>query len=79
MVLLFKVDAVILALMTTEAAVGLYGAAYRVFEATWSSPTRSSRAFSAMYVYLERDTEPTIHGTFSRSIKLASPGCCRSR
>jgi O-antigen/teichoic acid export membrane protein len=71
MVLLFKVDAVILALMTTEVAVGLYGAAYRVFEATLVVPYALVRAFSAMYVYLERDTEPTIQGTFSRSIKLA--------
>ena len=73
-VLLFKVDAVILAVMTTEATVGLYGAAYRVFEATLVVPYALVRAFSAMYVYLERDTEPTIQGTFSRSIKLALAG-----
>jgi O-antigen/teichoic acid export membrane protein len=73
-VLLFKLDAVILALMTTEVAVGLYGAAYRVFEATLVVPYALVRAFSAMYVYLERDTEPTIQGTFSRSIKLALAG-----
>ncbi len=73
-VLLFKVDAVILALLTTEAAVGIYGAAYRVFEATLVIPYALLRAFSAMYVYLERTTEPTIQGTFSRSIKLALAG-----
>jgi O-antigen/teichoic acid export membrane protein len=73
-VLLFKLDAVILALLTTEAIVGIYGAAYRVFEATLVIPYALVRAFSAMYVYLERDTEPTIHGTFSRSIKLALAG-----
>lgn len=73
-VLLFKLDAVILALLTTEAIVGIYGAAYRVFEATLVIPYALVRAFSAMYVYLERDTEPTIHGTFSRSIKVALAG-----
>lgn len=73
-VLLFKLDAVILALLTTEVIVGSYGAAYRVFEATLVIPYALVRAFSAMYVYLERDTEPTIQGTFSRSIKLALAG-----
>src|SRR5690606_32349224 len=34
MVLLFRIAAVMLAIMTTEVAVGLYGAAYRIFEAT---------------------------------------------
>lgn len=70
-VLLFKVDAVILALMTTEIAVGNYGAAYRVFEATLVIPYALVRAFSAMYVYLGPDSNPTIHDAFSRSIKLA--------
>jgi O-antigen/teichoic acid export membrane protein len=74
MVLLFKIDAVILALMTTEAVVGLYGAAYRIFEATLVIPYALVRTFAAMYVYLERDSEPTIQGTFSRSIKLALSG-----
>jgi O-antigen/teichoic acid export membrane protein len=73
-VLLFKLDAVILALLTTQVAVGVYGAAYRVFEATLVVPYALVRAFAAMYVYLERDTSPTIHGTFSRSIKLALAG-----
>lgn len=74
MVILFRIDAVMLAAMTTEIAVGLYGAAYRIFEATLVFPYALVRAFSAMYVYLERDSEPTIHGTFGRSIKLVLAG-----
>ena len=33
-VMLFRLDTVILSLMATQAAVGRYGAAYRLFEAT---------------------------------------------
>ena len=70
-VVLFKVDAVILSLIATQAAVGVYGAAYRVFETTLFIPYALSGAFSAMYTYLSHDSEPTVGIVFERSIKLA--------
>ena len=70
-VLLFKLDIVILSLMATEAAVGRYGAAYRLLESTLFVTWALNGAFVAMYAYLGRDTEPTIQAVFQRSVKLA--------
>lgn len=70
-VLLFKIDAVILSLMATNAAVGRYGTAYRLFEATLFITYSLGGAFSAMYTYLGDHTEPTVQGVYQRSIKLA--------
>ena len=69
-VLLFKVDAVILSLMAAEAAVGRYGAAYRLFEATFFLTYALTGAFAPMYTYLERDSEPSVGSVFQRSLKL---------
>jgi len=69
--LLFKLDAVILSLMAAEAAVGRYGAAYRVLEATMFLGWALNGAFVAMYTYLGRDTDPTVGAVFQRSIKAA--------
>ncbi|MGI8511488.1 MAG: oligosaccharide flippase family protein [Solirubrobacteraceae bacterium] len=70
-VVLFKVDAVILSLIATQSAVGIYGAAYRVFESTLFISYALAGAFSAMYTYLDHDSEPTVGTVFARSIKLA--------
>jgi O-antigen/teichoic acid export membrane protein len=70
-VLLFRIDAVLLSLMASDAAVGRYGSAYRLFEATFFLTYALMAAFSPMYTYLERDSEPTIQGVFGRSTKLA--------
>jgi O-antigen/teichoic acid export membrane protein len=70
-VLLFKLDAVLLSVMATNAATGNYGAAYRLFEATLSVNYSLSAAFAAMFAYLGHDTEPTISAVFQRAIKLA--------
>jgi O-antigen/teichoic acid export membrane protein len=69
--LLARIDTVILSLLAAEAAVGRYGAAYRLFEATFFVSWSLNTAFAAMYTYLRRDTEPSIHGVFQRSVKLA--------
>jgi O-antigen/teichoic acid export membrane protein len=69
--LLFKLDAVLLAIISTDVAVGLYGAAYRLFESTLSIDYSLAGAFGAMYAYLSHDTEPTIQAVFQRSLKLA--------
>jgi O-antigen/teichoic acid export membrane protein len=69
--LLAKLDAVLLSLLATNAAVGRYGAAYRLLEATFFLSSAVNGAFAAMYAYLERDTRPTIRAAFERSVKLA--------
>jgi len=70
-VLLFRLDAVILSLLATEAAVGRYGAAYRLLESTLFVSWALNGAFAAMYAKLGRDTVPSIRSVFQRSVKLA--------
>jgi O-antigen/teichoic acid export membrane protein len=62
---------VILSLLATDAAVGRYGAAYRLLESTLFVSYSLAGAFAAMYTYLEDDSDPTIQAIFGRSIKLA--------
>lgn len=69
-VLLFKADAVILSLLADESAVGRYGAAYRLIEATMFVGFALNGAFAAMYVYLGRDTDPPLVSVFGRSLKV---------
>lgn len=69
--LLAKLDAVLLSLLATSAAVGRYGAAYRLLEATFFLSSAVNGAFAAMYAYLDRDTSPSIRTAFERSVKLA--------
>lgn len=68
---LFKLDAVLLSLLTNDAAVGRYGAAYRLFESPFFLTFALAGAFAAMYTYLGPDTEPSIRAVFGRSIKFA--------
>ena len=68
---LSRADIVLLSLLATPAAVGVYGAAYRLFEATTFVTTALSGAFSAMYTYLGPDTRPPLRAVFGRSIKAA--------
>ncbi|MGO8904190.1 MAG: flippase [Solirubrobacteraceae bacterium] len=68
-VLLAKADALILALLATQTAVGIYGAAYRLFESTLFVPFALVGAFSAMYTYLGPDSDPPLHAVVQRSIK----------
>ena len=70
-VLLFRVDAVLLSLIATDAAVGRYGAAYRLLDSTLFVSWALGGAFAAMYAYLEEDGEPSVGAVFQRSVKLA--------
>lgn len=70
-VLLARIDAVLLSLLATTAAVGRYGAAYRLLESTFFLTVAIAGAFAAMFTYLSHDTEPTIRAAFQRSIKLS--------
>ena len=65
-----RADVLLLAALATDAAVGQYGAAYRLFEATTFVNVALASAFSAMFTYLGRNTEPTLTTVFQRSIKL---------
>lgn len=67
---LARADVLILAALATEAVVGQYGAAYRLFEATTFINVALAGAFNAMYTYLGPDTEPSLPAVFQRSIKL---------
>lgn len=69
--MLFKLDAVLLSVIAAEAAVGRYGAAYRLLEATMFIGWALNGAFVAMFAYLGRDTDPTIGSIFQRSVKFA--------
>jgi O-antigen/teichoic acid export membrane protein len=69
--LLTKVDAIVLSLLATQAAIGLYGAASRLYEASSFLIFSLNAAFQAMYTYLTPTSTPTIGAVFERSIKLA--------
>jgi O-antigen/teichoic acid export membrane protein len=67
---LARADVLLLAALASDAVVGLYGSAYRLFEATTFINVALAGAFTAMYTYLGRDTEPTLAAVFQRSVKL---------
>jgi stage V sporulation protein B len=68
---LSRVDVLVLSVFASDAVVGIYGAAYRLFEATSFLSSSLLGAFSAMYTYLGHDTRPTVRGVFGRSLKLS--------
>jgi O-antigen/teichoic acid export membrane protein len=69
-VLLFRLDAVLLSVLAAETAVGRYGAAYRLVDATMFVSWSLTGAFAAMYVSSDRRSELTLGGVFGRSLKL---------
>ncbi len=66
--LLARVDTLILSLLATQAAVGRYGAAYRLFESTLFVSFALVGAFSAMFTYLGADA---LRAAFERALKLS--------
>lgn len=64
-----RADAIILAALATKAIVGLYGAAYRLLEATLFISSALVGAFAAMFTYLEDDSDPPIRPVFERAMK----------
>ncbi|TMK97743.1 MAG: flippase [Actinobacteria bacterium] len=70
-VLLARADTLILAAIATQAAVGRYGAAYRLFESTLLITAAIAGAFAAMFTYLGPDSDPPLRAVFQRSIKLS--------
>jgi O-antigen/teichoic acid export membrane protein len=70
-VLLARMDMLILSLIAVQAAVGRYGAAYRLFESTFLITYALSGSFSAMFTYLGAHTDPPLRVVFQQSLRLA--------
>lgn len=71
LMLLYRLDAIMLSLLASQAAVGRYGAAYRLFESSMLITYALVGAFSAMYTYLGPGSDPPLRAVFQRSIKLS--------
>ena len=66
----FRVDTVLLSLLTVSAVVGSYNAAYRIFEATLFVAWSVGNSVLPMYSYLKRHGEPSLDAVFEGSLKF---------
>ncbi|MFN2593515.1 MAG: flippase [Actinomycetota bacterium] len=66
----FRIDTVMLAAFKSQAAVGLYGGAYRLLEATLFLSWSVGAAVYPVFARLDRTTEPSIETVYERSVKL---------
>ncbi len=64
-----RIDTMLLAALAAKAVIGLYGAAYRLLEATLFVSSALAGAFSAMFTYLSDETDPPIRAVFERALK----------
>jgi O-antigen/teichoic acid export membrane protein/peptidoglycan/xylan/chitin deacetylase (PgdA/CDA1 family) len=69
--LLTKTDTLVLSLLASHATVGVYGAASRLYEASFALTYSINGAFIAMFTYLSRTSTPTVGTMYARAIKLA--------
>jgi O-antigen/teichoic acid export membrane protein len=67
---LLRVDTAMLAFYKSDAVVGNYGAAYRLFEATLVVGWSVTAAVYPVFSRLTRDSEPPLGLVFERSLKL---------
>jgi O-antigen/teichoic acid export membrane protein len=67
---LFRVDTVILSLFKSEAVVGLYGASYRLLDATLFFSYAFVAALMPSFSRLSRTSKPTLAETYSSGIKI---------
>lgn len=67
----FRIDIVLLSLLTTSAVVGAYGAGYRILEATLFLAWSVATSVLPMYSYLDRSSQPSLDRVFGASIKFA--------
>lgn len=70
-VLLFRLDAMLLAGLATQAAVGRYGAAYMLMDAFAFVTVSLTGSFAAMYAYLDEHTEPTVSRVYESSLRFS--------
>lgn len=66
-----RADAVLLSLLGTTAAVGIYGAGYRLLEASLFVPIALTAAFAAMFTYLGSDSQPSVRAVYGYALKAA--------
>ncbi len=66
-----RADTILLSLMGTTAAVGIYGAGYRLLESSLFIPLALTTAFAAMFTYLGRDSEPSVGAVYGYALKAA--------
>jgi O-antigen/teichoic acid export membrane protein len=67
---LFRIDSVILSLYKSEAVVGLYGAAYRLLDATLFLTYAFVAALLPSFSRLNRTSSPTVGETYSSGVKI---------
>ena len=67
---LLRVDTAMLALFKSNAVVGNYGAAYRLFEATLLVGWSVTAAVYPVFSRLKRDSEPPVSLVYERALKL---------
>jgi O-antigen/teichoic acid export membrane protein len=65
-----RVDTVLLSALAAASVVGLYGAAYRLFESTLLITNAVVAAFAAMFTYLTRDGSPSVTAVYGRALWL---------
>lgn len=67
-----RADVILLSLLATSAAVGVYGAGYRLLEVTLFLPLAIATAFAAMFTYLDRSSEPAIQTVYGYALKITT-------
>jgi O-antigen/teichoic acid export membrane protein len=70
-ILLARADSLLIALLATSAALGRYGAAYRLLEATFFVTFSIGGSYAAMFASLDERTTPTVTESFQSALKLA--------
>jgi O-antigen/teichoic acid export membrane protein len=66
----YRADVVLLSLLTSSTIVGVYGAAYRLIEATFFLAVSIGQSVLPMFSYLDRRSTPTLDRTLEGSLKL---------
>jgi len=66
-----RADTILLSLLGSTAAVGIYGAGYRLLESSLFIPLALTTAFAAMFTYLGRDSEPSVGAAYGYALKAA--------
>jgi len=70
-VTLARADTVLLSILASAGVVGVYGAAYRLFESTFFVSASVLTAFNAMFTYLTTTSDPPVGSAYARALKVA--------
>lgn len=69
-VIYYRVDAVMLSLMTDDSVVGWYGASYRFFDIVMAFPSIFTTAVFPIFARLWKEEKNTMYVTFQKSLKF---------